>query len=443
MTGQPGLRSLARSRDLMTATEQVVAGGVGSADRALVAPHPIFIARGAGPRMWDVDGNEYIDYLLGYGPLVLGHAHPRLVDALTRQARLGTIYGAGHPLELAAAERLTALVPSMEQVRFGQSGTEAVESAVRLARAATGRSLIIKFEGHYHGWFDGVYFSVGPTLEEAGPREAPVAVAASRGQLDAAAMGVEVLPWNDLALVEQRLARGDVAAVIMEPVMFNTGGILPLPGYLEGVRDACTRAGTVLVFDEVITGFRVSPGGAQSRLGVTPDMTTLGKAIANGFPVAALAGRRDLLDLLAGGGVIQGGTYNAQPVSMAATVATLRLLREGSVYDAIDVAGRRLQSGLERLLGEFGLEARVVGYPAVFNVILGGAPVDYRSFLACDRAGYADVARALLDHGVRALERGTWFVSAAHTGELVERTLAAVARVLETPVGAASGSSAG
>jgi glutamate-1-semialdehyde 2,1-aminomutase len=421
------------SRELVAAASAFVPGGVNSHFRA-VRPSPLVFARADGAELVDVDGNTFVDYYLGMGPIILGHRPPEVVAAVQEQLGRGILFAGQTELEYEAAALVRELLPGAEAVRFGGSGSEVVHAALRLARAATGRRTILKFEGHYHGWLDGVFFSVGPQLEEAGPRSAPAAVPSSAGQLDAAAMGVEVLPWNDLALVEERLARGDVAALIMEPMMFNTGGILPLPGYLEGVRAACTRAGTVLVFDEVITGFRVAAGGAQAQLGVTADLTTLGKAIANGFPVAALAGRRELLDLLAGGGVVQGGTYNAQPVSMAATVATLRLLREGAPYDAIAAAGGSLMDGLERAFALAGVDARVVGFPAVFNVVLGGEPTDYRSFLACDRQGYADLARDLLGEGVRALERGTWFLSAAHTEEHVERTVAAVARVLDTRV---------
>jgi glutamate-1-semialdehyde 2,1-aminomutase len=302
-----------------------------------------------------------------------------------------------------------------------------VQAAIRLARAATGRRIIVKFEGHYHGWFDNIFWSTAPGLNAAGPEDSPVPVAGSTGQDPHAADGIEVLTWNDLERLERRLARRDVAAVIMEPAMCNAGAIHPAPGYLEGAREACTRHGTVLVFDEVITGFRLAPGGAQGRFAVNPDLATFGKAIANGFPVAALAGRADLLDLFATGGVVHGGTYNAQCVSMAATVATLRELTP-ELYQTIETRGRRLMQGIQDALDRAGVPAVVTGFPGIFHVGFGAeAPArTYRDLTRLNRPAYIAFTTALLRRGVRALERGAWFLSIEHDDDVIETTLKAV-----------------
>ena len=411
------------SRQRVADASAHVAGGVNSAFRVGIRPHPLVFAAADGAILTDVDGNRLVDYFLGMGPMLLGHRPPAVVAAARAQLDRSILVAGQTELEYAAAELLTRLVPSAELVRFAVSGSEAVQAALRVARAATGRATVVKFEGHYHGWFDNVLWSVSPAVEEAGPADAPVPVPGSLGQRPAA--DVAVLPWNDAALLRRRLARGDVAAVIMEPVMFNNGGVLPLPGYLEAVREACDRTGTVLVFDEVITGFRVGPGGAQAAFGVTPDLTVLGKALANGFPVAALVGRRSYMDLVAGP-VLHGGTYNTQSVAMAATLATLTEIASGRPYEAIEPAGTRLMEGLRKEFADAGVEARVVGYPAVFQVGFGAVrPRDYREAQRADRAAYADFAAALLDRGVRVLPRGTWFVSTAH-GDHVDATLTAV-----------------
>jgi glutamate-1-semialdehyde 2,1-aminomutase len=244
----------------------------------------------------------------------------------------------------------------------------------------------------------------------------------------------EVLPWNDLDILTARLARGDITAVIMEPAMCNTSAILPAAGYLEGVREACSRTGTILIFDEIITGFRLGPGGAQQRFGVTPDLATFGKAIANGFPVSCLAGRADLMELLATGGVLHGGTYNAQPAAMAAVVATLSELAKVETFTLLEERGRRLMEGIDQALAQADIEARLQGFPQIFHVALGvSSPItDYRSSLAADKARYVGFTTALLDHGVRALERGAWFLSTAHSDEVIEETIEAVATVAKT-----------
>jgi glutamate-1-semialdehyde 2,1-aminomutase len=311
-------------------------------------------------------------------------------------------------------------------MRFASSGSEVVQAAFRLARAATGRKKILKFEGHYHGWFDNVLWSTAPALDLAGPEEAPVPVPGSKGQEDSAGENVEVLSWNRLDLLEQRLARGDVAGVIMEAAMCNAGAVAPAAGYLEGARAACSRHGAILIFDEVITGFRLAPGGAQSRFGVTPDIATFAKAIANGFPVAAIAGRGDILDLF-GKGVVHGGTFNAQPVAMAATLATLEALTP-EMFAGIETRGRRLMDGIAAELAAAGHKAVVTGWPQIFHVAfdLDAPAKNWRDLARMNRAKYVRFAAALLAHGVRALERGAWFMSAAHDDAIVDQTLEAV-----------------
>jgi glutamate-1-semialdehyde 2,1-aminomutase len=406
-----------------------VAGGVNSGFRVGARPHPLVFESAHGPHLVDVDGNTFVDYVLGMGPMMLGHSPATVIEAARNQLGRSLLVAGQTETEYEAAELLVAMVPSADTVRFATSGTEAVQAALRVARAATGRTKVIKFEGHYHGWLDNVLWSVAPDPGLAGPRETPVAVKGSEGQLPTSA--VVVLPWNDERMLRDRLGAGDIAAVIMEPIMFNQAGILPLPGYLEAARRLCGDTGTLLIFDEVITGFRVAAGGAQEKLGVTPDLTVLGKALANGFPVAALAGRRRYMDFIGDQRVLQGGTYNAQSVSMAATVATLREIGTGHPHERIDLLGRRLMDGLAAAFAESGCAASIIGYPAVFNVRFGQPDArDYREFLAADREGYADFAFAMLHHGVRILPRGTWFLSSAHDEKHVDETLAAARAVL-------------
>jgi glutamate-1-semialdehyde 2,1-aminomutase len=404
-----------------------LAGGVSSNFRLGMSPGPLVFERAEGPYLFDVDGNRLIDYYLGMGPMILGHSPEPVRRAAAAQLERGLLYAGQCDIEAEAARLVCTMVPCAERMRFASSGSEVVHAAIRLARAATGRKTIVKFEGHYHGWFDNMAWSTAPTPDAAGPEEAPLSVAGSLGQDEQAGVHTDVLSWNRLDLLEQRLARGDVAGVIMEAAMCNAGAIAPAAGYLEGVRAACTKAGTVLIFDEVITGFRVGPGGAQKHFGVTPDLATFAKAIANGFPVAAIAGRADLLDLFAKG-VLHGGTFNSQPVAMAATVATLRALTP-EAYATIERRGRRLMDGIRDALASAGVKAVVAGFPAIFHVAFGlEQPArNYRDLWAMDKQRYVRFTTALLRHGVRALERGAWFMSLAHDDAVIDETLAAVA----------------
>ena len=422
----PAPLSFDASARAIATNAQWLAGGVSSNFRFGIAPTPLMFERAEGPYLFDADGNRLIDYYLGMGPMILGHSPESVRAAVHRQIDIAILFGGQGALEAEAARLVCKMVPCAERLRFGSSGSEVVQGAVRLARAATGRRTILKFEGHYHGWFDNIMWSTAPGLNAAGPEEAPVPVAGSAGQDPAGADGIGIEIWNDAERIERRLAKGDVAGLIMEPAMCNAGAIRPAPGYLERVREACTRHGTILIFDEVITGFRVAPGGAQELFGVTPDLATFGKAIANGFPVSALAGRADLLDLFATAGAVQGGTYNGQAVAMAATVATLNDLTP-ELYATIDARGTRLMQGIDEALKRAGIPAIVTGFPGIFHVAFGlTEPArSYRDLTRIDKAAYIRFTTALLGRGVRALVRCAWFLSVTHDDTVIDATIEA------------------
>ena len=350
-----------RSGELFTEASRVIPGGAGSSARTVKfgwKPYPPFMAEGYGSRLRDVDGHEYVDYLLGLGPMILGHRHPAVTRAVTSAvSELGTCFGLPYELEIEAARKVTEAVPGVELVRFSNSGSEVVGTAVRLARAHTGRRLIIRFEGHYHGWQDTVYWSnhVDPAL--AGPASSPRPVPSGPGVPAELEATLIVLTWNDpdsfVAVMEER---GDqVAAVITEPAVFNTGCILPEPGYLELLREQTRRHGALLIFDEVITGFRFARGGAQEYFGVTPDLTTMAKGLGGGFPVAAIGGSREAMSMIAEGRYSHSGTYNANVVACAAVSATMDVLAEPGLFERQRELGETLMSGLRKLAAEAGL----------------------------------------------------------------------------------------
>ena len=413
-----------RSRELHQRALGVLPGGVNSNVR-LLAP-PVFFDHASGCRLFDVDGNDYIDYLLGQGPNFLGHAPPDILDAVDAATRKGMVYGAQHELEVEAAERLLAIIGWAEQVRFGVSGSESVQAALRLARAVTGRTRFVRFEGHYHGWFDNVLVRV----------EDGAAAVASEGQLGSHLDDSLLLSWNDLSAVENALAQNDdIAAVIMEPVMLNAGSIEPLSGYLEGVREACDRHGVVLIFDEVISGFRVAPGGAAERYGVAPDLATYGKAMAGGWPVSALVGLAQMMERFGTGAVNHSGTFNASVMACAATVATLRRLTDTPPYEQITARGRHLMEGLGRLAADHGFDLHLQGLPMAFHAGFGDGPVtDYRTLGRLDVVRYNEFTRVLVDHGVWVAGRGIWYLSAAHDEADIDETLARVGAAMKATV---------
>jgi glutamate-1-semialdehyde 2,1-aminomutase len=419
--------SFERSGALIAENAKHVAGGVNSNFRTGMAGGPLVFQRGDGPYLIDADGNRLIDYYCGMGAMILGHTPKGVQQAVKDQVEKGILYAGQSEVEFEAARILCERIPTAQRIRFGSSGSEVAQAAFRLARAATSKRIILKFEGHYHGWFDNILWSTAPAENAAGPMDAPVLVAGSRGQDPIDAAGLDVIGWNDLPRLEARLSKGDVAGVIMEPAMCNQGAIAPAPGFLEGALAACRKHGAILIFDEVITGFRLGRCGAQARFGVTPDLSIFAKAIANGFPVAAIVGRADLLDLFATGGVLHGGTFNAQPVTMAAMVATQNGLTAAH-YEGSFKRGLRLREEVATLLKNAGLKAQVTGFELMFHVGLGmEAPArNYRDLLKCDRAQYVKFAHALLKRGVRILERGAWFVSFEHDDAVVDATLEAV-----------------
>ncbi len=419
--------SFDRSAALIAENAEHIAGGVNSNFRIGMAGGPLVFDRGEGPYLIDADGNRLIDYYCGMGAMILGHTPASVQTAVKEQVEKGILYAGQSEIEFEAARILCERIPSAERIRFGSSGSEVAQAAFRLARAATGKRIILKFEGHYHGWFDNILWSTAPGAEAAGLPDAPVLVPGSKGQAPADAAGLAVIGWNDLARLEARLAKGDVAGVIMEAAMCNQGAIAPAQDYLEGALAACRRHGAILIFDEVITGFRLGRSGAQGRFGVSPDLSIFAKAIANGFPVAAIAGRADLLEMFVTGGVLHGGTFNAQPVTMAAMVATQNALTPEQ-YESASGRGVRLRDGIADILQEAGVKAQVGGFELMFHVGFGlDAPAhDYRDLLRSDKALYVKFAHALLKRGVRVLERGAWFVSFAHDDAVIDATLEAV-----------------
>ena len=421
------------SAALFERAAQLMPGGVNSPVRAFraVGGSPRFIDRGAGARLWDVDGREYLDYIGAWGPLLFGHAHPAIVAAVASQVGRGTAYGAPTRLEVEMAETIVRSVPSIDMVRMVNSGTEATMAAVRVARGATGRDAVLKFAGCYHGHADGFLVKAGSGAATFGTPDSP-------GVTPATARDTLTAHYNDVEDVRQVFSAHPrrLAAVIVEPVAGNMGLVPPAPGFLEALRELCTADGALLIFDEVITGFRLAPGGAQQHYGVLPDLTTLGKIIGGGLPVGAYGGRRDLMARVSPSGPIyQAGTLSGNPLAMAAGLAALRQIEaEPRVYARLDAMGAELETGITSVIRRRSLPCRLVRLGSLWTLFFRDGEVrDWRDASACDTARFARYFHALLERGILVApsQFETNFISAAHTAADLARTVSAIGEALE------------
>jgi glutamate-1-semialdehyde 2,1-aminomutase len=423
------------SSQLYTKAQKVMPGGVNSPVRAFnaVGGEPLFIKSAKGCTITDEDGNEFIDYVSSWGPLIFGHAHPSIVEAITRQAQLGTSYGASTELEIELAEKVVNAVPSIDVVRMVNSGTEAVMSALRLARGITGRDKIVKFEGGYHGHADSLLVKAGSGLASLGTPECP-------GIVSGLAEKTLNLPFNDIEQVRQLFAKegNEIAALIVEPVAGNMGTIPPAPGFLETLREETKKVGALLIFDEVMTGFRVSLGGAQKLFGVTPDISCLGKIIGGGLPVGAYGGSREVMDHISPvGAIYQAGTLSGNPLAMAAGNVMLDLLSEPNIYDLLEKKSKKLCDGLKKNVLELEIPAQFTRVGSMFSMFFTNQKIEnFDTVKTCDTEFFKRYFNALLEEGIyiapSQFEVG--FMSAIHSDEEIDQTIAASFKALKIAV---------
>lgn len=428
-------KGYSKSAELLKRSKNCLAGGVSSEFRKYNYPHPLFYTHAKGTKIYDFDGNEYLDFTLSQGPMIAGHSNPEILNLVNDYSSQGQLFAGQHLLEIELAEKMQKIIPSAELMRFCLDGSEAVQTALRIARAKTGKRKFIRFEGHYHGWLDNVAWGLtSPSVDALGSRETPEVFPWSQGLFPGAADEFIILPWNDIKLVKQVIEKNhtEVAAIITEPVMCNNGCIVPLEGFLEGLRTLCTEYDIALIFDEVITGFRLSLGGAQVKYNILPDLSIFAKAMASGYPISAIVGKKEWMRLVEDGHVIHAGTMNSSNPTVAAAVGTIRVLEKAGTYERIYELGNLLIDGLQELNRKHSQNLLVQGPgPMVHTGFTTLKKVnDFRDVLSYDKAKLQKFIAGLQNEGVRVIGRGLWYISAAHTRHDIKVALEAADKIL-------------
>jgi len=426
----------AKSKELLDRASKVLASGVSSEFRKYNHPHALFYDYAHGSMIRDVDGNEYIDFTLSQGPLILGHSNKRVLDAVESYSREGQLYAGQHLKEIELAEKLQEIIPTAELMRFCLDGSEAVQTAFRVARSKTKRNLFLRFEGHYHGWLDNVAYGISMPQEGFGSRDKPNISPWSQGMAVSSSSEFILIPWNDVELLEKTIGKykDELAAVITEPIMCNNGCIPPRAGYLEKMRELCSKYGIALIFDEVITGFRMSLSGAQGYFNIQPDLSIYAKAMGSGYPISAIVGKKEWMEEISSGRVIHAGTMNASNPTVAASLATIQELQaDTDVYSRLFRLGNDLKSGLEELAAKHGQNLLVQGPGPMFNTSFTSlkAQYEYRDLLQNDKAKLNQFISQLHEEGIRVIGRGLWYISSTTTDEDVSKALVAAGKVLK------------
>ena len=424
-----------KSAQLLDRAKKVLAGGVSSEFRKYNHPHALFYTHGTGSRIYDVDGNEYLDFTLSQGPLILGHSNEELLDRIDEYSRKGQLFAGQHIQEIELAEKISELIPSAELMRFSLSGSEAVQTAFRIARTKTGKNKFLRFEGHYHGWLDNVAWGLSiPDSKDLGERESPEVYPWTEGLPDQSREEFEILPWNDLELVSHFLEKNhsEIAAIITEPVMCNKGCILPKKGFLEGLRELCTKYGIALIFDEVITGFRINLGGAQTYFNVIPDLAIFAKAMASGYPLSAVVGKKEWMQMVVEGRALHAGTMNSGNAPVAAALSTITILERDRPHDRMFSLGQKLMDGIRTAARTHDLNLKVIGPGPMFCTCFTDLDEihDFRDTLSFDNEKLKRFIVGLHQEGIRVIGRGLWYISAAHTEEDIDHAITVVERVL-------------
>ncbi len=429
-------RKYDKSADLLTRAKKVMAGGVSSEFRKYNHPHALFYTHANGSRIYDVDGNEYLDFTLSQGPLILGHSHPAVLNAINEYSTDGQLFAGQHIRELLLAEKINSLIPSAELMRFCLDGSEAVQTAFRVARAKTGKPKFLRFEGHYHGWLDNVCWGLStPSLEDLGSAEHPNVFPWSKGLADEVRNEFIIIPWNNLELLKETIKNHhhELAAIITEPVMCNNGCIVADENFLQGMRNLCTEYNITLIFDEVITGFRLSLGGAQQYFTISPDLSIFAKAIASGYPFSVIAGKREWMKLVEESQVIHAGTMNAGNPTVAAALATIETLEKEKPYERMFGLGQQLMKGLREAASDTKHNLLVQGPGPMFHSGFTnlGKVKNFRDTLSYDKAKLGKFIAGMHNEGVRVIGRGLWYISAVHTEKDIQLAIDTAHKVLK------------